>query len=97
MRPEVNWIAAIIFYLLFNIGMIYFVINPALQAKKWRKALFTGLFFGLITYSTYDLTNLATLTNWPILITIVDITWGTILGGMTAWISYFFIGKLDHF
>ena len=79
---------AVIFYCFFIVGLIYFVINPALLKESFKYAIFTGMFFGFITYATYDLTNLATLKNWPIAITIIDIAWGTSLTGVVSGISY---------
>jgi len=76
-RP--NWVAAIVFYLLFVAGLLIFVIVPALEANSWRKLLFLGAFFGLITYATYDLTNMATVKNWPWVVTVVDLVWGVVL------------------
>lgn len=95
MSDQPNWIAAIVFYLIFIFGLIYFVIAPALDSGEWTKALFNGLIFGFITYSTYDLTNLATLQNWPIKITIIDLIWGTSLGGSVSTISYWIINKMS--
>ena len=88
MAPNVNWTAAIVFYLLFIAGLVFFVINPAIEKESLRYALIVGGFFGLITYSTYDLTNLSTLKDWPINITIIDIIWGTILNSATAAITF---------
>ncbi len=88
MRENVNWAAAIIFYLIFIIGIVYFVVNPAIINDNWRYALFAGMLFGFITYATYDLTNLATLKDWPLKITIIDLIWGTSLGGLTSIISF---------
>ena len=76
-RP--NWVAAIVFYLLFVAGLLIFVIVPALEANSWRKLLFLGALFGLITYATYDLTNMATVKNWPWVVTVVDLVWGVVL------------------
>lgn len=90
MSKKPNWTAAIIFYLIFIFGLVYFVINPALESQSMMDALLRGMLFGFITYSTYDLTNLATLEGWPIKITIIDLIWGTSLGGLVASISYFF-------
>ena len=61
MKPDINWTAAIIFYLLFIVGLVLFVIMPAVEKGSWVYALLFGALFGLITYATYDLTNLATL------------------------------------
>lgn len=95
MSNQPNWIAAIVFYFIFIFGLIYFVIAPALDSGEWTKALINGLIFGFITYSTYDLTNLATLQNWPIKITIIDLIWGTSLGGSVSTISYWIINKMS--
>lgn len=89
---KVNWVAAIIFYLLFIVGILVFAVVPALQAGSVQKVIFLGVFFGLLTYATYDLTNLATLKDWPLLVTVVDMVWGMVLSGSVATIS-FFIGK----
>ncbi|MET0959712.1 MAG: DUF2177 family protein, partial [Psychrobacillus psychrotolerans] len=69
MKADVNWVAAGLFYLLFIAGLIFFVINPALAKDSWKYALFAGGFFGMIAYATYDMTNLATLKDWPIQVT----------------------------
>ena len=79
MKPDINWFAAIIFYLLFIAGLVIFVISPAVEKHSWVHALLFGALFGLITYATYDLTNLATLKDWPLLVTVVDLIWGTVL------------------
>lgn len=94
MKTDVNWLAAIIFYLLFIVGLVIFVISPALQANSWEKAVLYGALFGLITYATYDLTNLATIKGWPMIVTIVDLIWGTTLAGLVSVISYFISKKL---
>jgi len=88
MKENVNWIAAITFYLIFIIGIVYFVVNPAIINDNWKYALFAGMLFGFISYATYDLTNLATLKDWPLKITIIDLIWGTSLGGLTSIISF---------
>ena len=88
LRPDVNWVAAILFYLLFIGGLVIFVLMPAVDSGSWIKALLLGAFFGFITYATYDLTNLATLKGWPIQITIIDLIWGTFLGASTSTLSY---------
>lgn len=88
MAPQVNWIAAVIFYIVFIIGLSFFVIEPALTKQSLSYALLAGLFFGFITYATYDLTNLATLKDWPITITIIDLVWGSFLGGAVSTITY---------
>ena len=96
MAPQVNWAAAIGFYMLFIVGLIFFVVRPALDRQSLSYALLAGGFFGLITYGTYDLTNLATIKNWPLNITVIDLVWGTTLCALTSSVSYYLytlIGK----
>ena len=94
MRPDINWFAAIIFYLLFITGLVIFVISPAIEKHSWIHALLFGALFGLITYATYDLTNLATLKDWPVLVTVVDLIWGTVLSASISVITYVIAGKI---
>jgi uncharacterized membrane protein len=94
MKENINWAAAIIFYLLFIAGLVTFVISPAVQKQSWLHALLFGAFFGLITYATYDLTNLATTKDWPLLVTIVDLIWGSVLAALISVITYFIAGKI---
>lgn len=81
---DVNWVAAVIFYLIYIVGIVLFAINPAIKSGSWTTALLFGALFGFFAYATYDFTNLATLKDWPILVTIVDIVWGTVLTGVVA-------------
>ena len=94
MKPDINWFAAIIFYLLFIAGLVIFVISPAVEKHSWVHALILGALFGLITYATYDLTNLATLKDWPLLVTVVDLIWGTVLASSISIITYLIANKL---
>jgi len=94
MKPDINWVAAIIFYLLFIAGLVIFVISPAVEKHSWVHALLFGALFGLITYATYDLTNLATLQNWPLLVTVVDLIWGTVLASSISLITYVIANKM---
>lgn len=94
MKPDINWAAAIIFYLLFIVGLVQFVITPAMEKHSWTHAVLFGALFGLITYATYDLTNLATLKDWPILVTIVDLIWGAVLAAAVSSITYFIAVKI---
>ena len=93
MSEKPNWIVAALFYLIFIAGLVFFVINPALEKNSWTYALLVGMLFGLITYSTYDLTNLATLKDWPIKITIIDLIWGTSLGGLVSTVTFFILRR----
>ena len=94
MKPDINWIAAIIFYIIFVSGLIVFVITPSLERNSWTHALILGSFFGLICYATYDLTNLAVAKDWPLLVTIVDLLWGATLAALVSIITYFIAKKL---
>ena len=94
MKPDINWYAAIIFYLLFITGLVVFVISPAVEKHSWVHAILFGALFGLITYATYDLTNLATMKDWPLLVTFVDLIWGTVLAASISGITYFIYGKI---
>jgi uncharacterized membrane protein len=89
MAKNPNLISAGIFYLLFVVGIILFVISPALKNNSLSQAIIMGGLFGLITYATYDLTNLATIRDWPLVITIVDMIWGTVLSATVAGVSFF--------
>jgi uncharacterized membrane protein len=94
MKPDINWFAAIIFYLLFIAGLVIFVISPAVEKQSWVHAILFGALFGLITYATYDLTNLATMKDWPLLVTLVDLIWGTVLAASISGLTYFIAGKI---
>lgn len=89
-----NVAAAGIFYALFVVGLLYFVVLPSLKVKKiaLSQVALAGGFFGFVTYATYDLTNYATIADWPLLLVIVDMIWGTILSASVATVS-FLIGR----
>jgi uncharacterized membrane protein len=94
MKPDINWLAAIIFYLLFITGIIIFVITPAMVKQSWVHALLYGALFGLVTYATYDLTNLATVKDWPLLVTLVDLVWGSVLASSVSVITYLIANRI---
>ncbi len=89
MKTDINWVAAISFYLLFIAALVFFVIEPAVRNRSMQQALLHGAFFGFVTYATYDLTNLATLKGWPLHITIIDLLWGTVLAASVSIITLF--------
>lgn len=88
MTPNPNWFVAVLFYLLFVIGLLFFVIVPGLKANSLKTTLLKAALFGLITYATYDLTNLATLKDWPALLSIVDMLWGTVLSVLVSFVGF---------
>jgi uncharacterized membrane protein len=94
MKPDINWLAAIVFYLLFIAGLVAFVISPAVEKQSWVHALLYGALFGLITYSTYDLTNLATVKDWPLIVTVIDLMWGSVLAASVSVITYLITNKI---
>lgn len=94
MAPATNWTAAIIFYLLFIFGLLFFVVLPGLREGALGATLLRAALYGLITYATYDLTNLATLKDWPVTMTIVDMAWGTFLSTVVSLASFWIGGWL---
>lgn len=88
LSPDVNWPAAIVFYLLYIGGILYFAVLPALREHSWQTALVQGAVLGLLCYATYDLTNMATIKNWPLVVVIVDMLWGVVLTGTVTVVSY---------
>ena len=88
LAEKANLLAALVFYIFYVIGIIVFAINPALKEKSLALAIQLGAFLGFIAYATYDLTNLATLKDWPLHVTIIDILWGTFLTGSVSFLSY---------
>lgn len=92
MAPNPNWFAAVIFYLLFLVGILFFVVIPGLESGSLKATLLRAALFGLITYATYDLTNLAIIKDWPVLVTAVDLLWGTFLSASVSLVG-FVVGK----
>lgn len=88
LRPDTNWIAAFLFYLLFILGLLVFVVLPGLKTGALGKVVLLGALFGLVCYATYDLTNLATVKHWPLILTVVDMLWGTCLSGTVACVGF---------
>ncbi|MEE4253590.1 MAG: DUF2177 family protein [Desulfuromusa sp.] len=88
LSPSVNWPAALAFYFMYIAGIILFAVKPGLDAQSIGKAALWGALFGFFTYATYDLTNLATLRDWPLKVVFVDIAWGTLLCTLVASGSY---------
>lgn len=81
-RP--NFAAAGIFYLIYVAGLVYFAVQPYLSGGSLGQAFLAGAILGLIAYGTYDMTNLATLKNWPLAMSLIDMAWGTVLSGTAA-------------
>ena len=94
MADKTNWVAAIIFYTVFIGGLLFFAINPSVEKNSIMYAFLAGGLYGFITYFTYDMTNLATLKDWPVFISAIDIAWGTILNSLTAGVTFYVISFL---
>lgn len=83
-----NMLAAVVFYLIYTLGIILFVLNPALEQASPQHAVIYGALFGFVCYATYDLTNLTTLKGFPLKVVLVDLAWGTVLAATVAGLSY---------
>ena len=90
MSDSPNWIAGVAFYLVFIVGVTVFVVQPGWKNPySYLKIALLGGSLGLVSYATYDFTNLATLSNWPYIVTIVDLIWGTLLTAVVSVTSVF--------
>lgn len=89
MAKKANFTAAGIFYAIFIAGLVFFVLQPAVQEELWTTALTHGALFGLVTYATYDLTSQAVIKDWPWLVTIVDLLWGTFITMIVSVVSFY--------
>jgi len=83
---------ALVFYFLFAAAIVIFAVEPALKCGSLRSAIMRGAFFGLVTYGAYDLTNHATVLNWPVIVTVVDMSWGSFLTAVVSAVT-FLIGQ----
>lgn len=89
LREEFQLHIAALFYLTYTVGVVVFAVNPAISAGVWWHALGYGALFGFLAYGTYDFTNLATIKNWPPIVTIIDVSWGTFVTALSALAGYF--------
>jgi uncharacterized membrane protein len=88
LSDNVNWTAAVVFYLIYIGGILFFSVLPALRDQSWMIALINGAVLGGLCYATYDLTNMATISQWPLIVVIVDILWGIVLTGSVSLLTY---------
>jgi len=93
MAKTPNLWAAGLFYLIYIFAMVVLIVSPGLEKGSFWSTVFSGALFGFCCYATYDLTNLATLQNWPLIITVVDLIWGTVLSASIAAISFLVFHK----
>lgn len=93
MTKSPNLMAAGVFYLVFILGLVKLVIEPGINGGDIKQTIINSALFGLCCYATYDLTNMATIKDWPMIVTVVDLIWGTILSASVTGISYFILTK----
>ncbi|HRR09361.1 MAG TPA: DUF2177 family protein [Rhodothermales bacterium] len=94
MAKDVRWGAAMVFYVLYIAGILYFVVLPVLESRGGIEVvLLKGALLGLLCYATYDLTNMATLEGWPLSMVVVDMIWGTILTALVSGGSFLLASK----
>lgn len=86
----VVWWAAVLLYVIYALALAYFAVIPALRKQSIMLALYNGLFLGLVVFAVYGLTNLATLRDWPLAITFIDMAFGTIVAGVVSTFAYLF-------
>jgi uncharacterized membrane protein len=79
---------AIVFYVLYVLGVVIFAVSPALKSGQWTTAVLMGGLFGFFCYATYDLTNMATLKVWPLRVTLIDLAWGVFLTATAATVGF---------
>lgn len=88
LAEQPRWTPAVLFYLLYMLGLLVFAILPGLRARRGRTAAALGALLGLVAYGTYDLSNYATLQAWPAALTVIDIAWGAVLSSLAATAGY---------
>jgi uncharacterized membrane protein len=91
---NIIWPAAIAFYVIYAVALVYFAVLPAVRAHSWKLGAGRAALFALAAYATYDLTGLATIPNWPVLMTFVDMAWGIVLSVVTTSLVYLIATKL---
>ncbi|MGA3014894.1 MAG: DUF2177 family protein [Bacteroidales bacterium] len=91
LSEKVNWIAAIAFYLIFIAGIFIFVIYPSVEKQSITRAMILGAVFGFITYATYDLTNYATLKDFPLTIVFIDLVWGAVITSLVSLVGFYIV------
>ena len=89
MAAQPNLLFAALFYLVFVLGLMWFAVVPNRHVKSLKSTFIAAAIFGFFVYASYDLTNLALLKDWPLRLSLIDVTWGTLLSGISA-----SIGKL---
>lgn len=90
---KANLVPVLFFYPIYALGVLLLSVLPAISSSSWAEALWRGALLGLAAYSAYDLTNHATISNWPSIMTFVDIGWGVLASALTSVTAYFIINS----
>lgn len=88
LAPQPSLMIAAAFYIFYVVGLVVFAVLPAANAGSWLMALGLGALLGLVAYGTYDITNLATLRDWPLAVSLIDLAWGTFVSASAAFAGY---------
>lgn len=88
LRPDVKWVPALLFYLLYVAAVVVFVVMPAAERNSLGRAIGMGAFFGLAAYATYDLTSMALIRDFPLIVVLVDLAWGVVLTTIASSAGY---------
>ena len=88
LRPDVKWVPALLFYVLYVAAVVVFVVMPAAERKSIGRAMGMGAFFGLAAYATYDLTSMALIRDFPLIVVVVDLAWGMALTAIASSAGY---------
>ena len=89
LTDNVIWSSALIFYIIFNIGLLIFVIMPSIEKNSYLTLVLYAILCGLVTFATYDLTNLSTVKEWPLIVSLIDMTWGMFVAFSSASVAFF--------
>ena len=96
LRDEFDFRPVLVFYPVYIAGIMVFAVMPGLAAQSWAATAWRAALFGLVAYATYDLTNLATLKGWSVMVTAIDLVWGTCLTATAATAGYLAARIHDH-
>jgi uncharacterized membrane protein len=96
LRERFDVLPALLFYVVYVAGIVVFAVAPAFNTGRWTTATLHGVLLGFLAYATYDLTNQATLRNWPVAVTVADLCWGTTLTAFAATVGYLIARAFAH-
>ena len=95
MAAKPNLIYAGLFYLVYALGLLWFAIKPNSALLGIKRVFMAGATVGFLVYTSYDLTNLSLLKDWPLGLSLMDISWGTLLSGITASVGKMIIDRFN--